>query len=53
MSKQAEWLPTEEDCAYVQSLMHPVHNIGQCANWIAAPKKGINGHPFEYEYVRH
>lgn len=53
MSKQSVWLPTEEDRAYVQSLMHPVHNIGQCANWIAAPRKGINGQPFEYEYVRH
>ncbi|MEC7984663.1 MAG: benzoyl-CoA 2,3-epoxidase subunit BoxB [Myxococcota bacterium] len=49
---RSEWLPSEEDRAYVVSLMKPVHSIGQCANWIAAPKRGINGQPFEYEYVR-
>ena len=46
------WLPTDEDRAYVVSLMHGVHDFGQCANWIAAPSRGINGMPFEYEYVR-
>jgi benzoyl-CoA 2,3-epoxidase subunit B len=46
------WLPSEEDQIYVTSLMKPVHDIGQCANWIAAPKRGINGQLFEYEYVR-
>ena len=51
-ANQDHWLPTDEDRAYVISLMHGVHTIGQCANWIAAPRKGVNGMPFEYEYVR-
>lgn len=46
------WLPTDEDRTYVQSLMHPVHEIGKCANWIQAPNRGINSLPFDYEYVR-
>ena len=51
-AKRAEWLPTEEDEAYVKSLMVAVTEPGKCANWIAAPSKGINNQPFEYEYVR-
>ena len=47
-----DWLPTDEDRAYVQSLMKPVHKQGQVANWIAAPRRGINGKPFDFEYVR-
>ena len=46
------WLPTEDDRQYVISLMKPVHGVGECANWISAPRRGINGQPFEYEYVR-
>jgi len=49
---ETAWLPTDEDRKYVISLMKPVHDKGQCANWIAAPRRGINGQPFEYEYVR-
>jgi benzoyl-CoA 2,3-dioxygenase component B len=32
--------------------MKPVHTPGQMASWIAAPKRGINRQPVEYEYVR-
>ena len=48
----ATWLPTESDKAYVRSLMQPCYQPGKCANWIAPPKRGINGQPFEFEYVR-
>jgi benzoyl-CoA 2,3-dioxygenase component B len=51
-AKRDEWLPTESDRQYVISLMTPVYEPGQCAHWIAAPKRGINRQPFEYEYVR-
>ena len=47
-----DWLPTDEDRTYVKSLMNPVHSPGQVANWIAAPKRGIDGHEFDFEYVR-
>jgi benzoyl-CoA 2,3-dioxygenase component B len=51
-ANEAEWLPTDEDRTYVQSLMKPVHEQGKVANWIAAPRRGINGKPFDFEYVR-
>ena len=50
--RRAEWLPTEEDRAYVQSLMRPVTEPGKIANWIAPPATGIKGKPFEFEFVR-
>jgi len=46
------WLPSVEDCAYVQSLMVPVYEPGAYASWIAPPKKGINGKPVDFEYVK-
>jgi benzoyl-CoA 2,3-dioxygenase component B len=51
-AKHREWLPTEEDKAYIQSLMRPVTEPGKFANWIAPPARGINGQPVDFEYVR-
>jgi benzoyl-CoA 2,3-dioxygenase component B len=48
--KQA-WLPTAVDKAFVRSLMQPVYERGKIAAWIAAPRNGINGKPFDYDYV--
>jgi benzoyl-CoA 2,3-dioxygenase component B len=45
------WLPTGEDLAFVRSLMHPVYERGKVASWVAPPANGINGQPFEFEYV--
>jgi benzoyl-CoA 2,3-dioxygenase component B len=50
--RRAEWLPSMADREYVRSLMHPVTEPGQIANWIAPPAAGIKGKPFEFEYVR-
>jgi benzoyl-CoA 2,3-dioxygenase component B len=50
--RQGEWLPSEADRAYVQSLMHAVTEPGKIAGWVAPPPRGINGLPFEYEYVK-
>jgi benzoyl-CoA 2,3-dioxygenase component B len=50
--RQREWLPTDVDKTHVRSLMRPVHERGKIASWIAPPRNGINGKPFEYEYVR-
>ena len=47
-----DWLPTDEDRAYVTSLMEPVTSPGRMANWIAAPARSINGQPIEFEYVQ-
>ena len=51
-SRQGAWLPTDVDKTHVRSLMRPVHERGKIASWIAPPRNGINGKPFEYEYVR-
>jgi benzoyl-CoA 2,3-dioxygenase component B len=51
-AKKGEWLPNEADEAYIKSLMHPVHERGKMANWIAPPQKGINGLPNDFEYVK-
>jgi benzoyl-CoA 2,3-epoxidase subunit B len=49
--QRANWLPTEVDKTYVRSLMQPVHERGKIAAWIAPPRHGINGQPFDYDYV--
>jgi benzoyl-CoA 2,3-epoxidase subunit B len=46
------WIPSAEDQAFVQSLMHPVYEAGKVAAWIAPPDRGINNMPVDYEYVR-
>ena len=50
--RQGEWLPTDEDRAYIASLQRGVTDPGHIANWVARPARGIKGLPFEYEYVR-
>src|SRR5689334_3837242 len=51
-ARSGEWLPNEADEAYIKSLMHPVHERGKMASWIAPPAKGINNLPNEFVYVR-
>ncbi|HEX5612668.1 MAG TPA: benzoyl-CoA 2,3-epoxidase subunit BoxB, partial [Burkholderiales bacterium] len=47
-----EWIPSDEDRAFVRSLMQRVVAAGQMAAWIAPPDRGINNLPLDYEYVR-
>ena len=49
--RSSAWLPTDVDKTHVRSLMQPVHERGKIAAWIAPPRHGINGQPFDYEYV--
>jgi benzoyl-CoA 2,3-epoxidase subunit B len=49
--RQDQWLPTDVDKTHVRSLMQPVHERGKIAAWIAPPRNGINGKPFDYDYV--
>ncbi len=51
-ARRASWLPTAEDRAYVRSLMVPVYERGKVANWIAPPKQGVDGKPYDWEYIR-
>jgi benzoyl-CoA 2,3-dioxygenase component B len=52
MAKVGQWLPTNEDRAYVGSLMGRVVEPGKFANWIAPPVMGINRQPVDFDYVR-
>jgi benzoyl-CoA 2,3-dioxygenase component B len=51
--REREWLPSDDDEAFVRSLMtHPVTEPGKFASWIAPPARGINAQPADFEYVR-
>lgn len=47
-----KWLPSSDDNLFITSLMKPCHEVGQYANWIAAPKVPINSQPGDFEFVR-
>jgi benzoyl-CoA 2,3-dioxygenase component B len=47
-----DWLPTDDDRTYVESLMVGVHEPGRMAGWIAPPSTGVGRQPVDYEYVR-
>ncbi|SOY45416.1 benzoyl-CoA 2,3-epoxidase subunit BoxB [Cupriavidus taiwanensis] len=51
-ANEREWLATDEDRAFVASLMGRVVEPGKYANWIAPPAVGINRQPMDFEYVR-
>jgi benzoyl-CoA 2,3-dioxygenase component B len=51
-AKVHDWLPSQKDRDFVKFLMVPCHEPGKIAGWIAPPAKGINGQPFEMEYVK-
>lgn len=51
-ARRNEWLATEEDHQYIDSLMGQVLEPGKFANWIAPPARGINKQPIDFEYVR-
>ena len=50
--RRGEWLPTESDRAWVRHLMKPVLERGKMANWIAAPLRGVNDQPLDFQYIR-
>jgi benzoyl-CoA 2,3-dioxygenase component B len=49
--KSADWLPSKEDEAFLNSLMEPHTAIGEYAGWISPPKTGINKKEGDFEYV--
>jgi benzoyl-CoA 2,3-dioxygenase component B len=51
-ARRTEWLPSDADQVFVESLMVPVVERGKFASWIARPARGINGNPVDFEYVR-
>jgi benzoyl-CoA 2,3-dioxygenase component B len=51
-ARHRDWLPTDEDAAYVGSLMKAVTERGKMAGWIAPPARGVNSQAEDFEYVR-
>ena len=56
---QADWLkardqylPSSSDGDFITSLMVPETEPGKYADWIAAPKVGIDNKPGDFEYVK-
>jgi benzoyl-CoA 2,3-epoxidase subunit B len=45
-------LPSEDDNAFVASLMRPVRERGAYASWIAPPRYGVDNRPGDFEYVK-
>ena len=51
-ARKDEWLPSDADHQYVQSLMVQVTGQGEYASWIAPPRIGVNNQPHDFPYVR-
>jgi benzoyl-CoA 2,3-epoxidase subunit B len=51
-ARRHDWLPSEQDRAFVAGLMRRVTEPGKFAGWIAPPDGGINNLGPAYEYVR-
>jgi benzoyl-CoA 2,3-epoxidase subunit B len=47
-----EFLPSDSDRRYVESLMVGVHERGKFAGWLAPPNNGIHGRPVDFDYVK-
>jgi len=47
-----KWLPSKDDGDFIVSLMKPVSEPGQYANWISPPRIGIDNKPGDFEYVK-
>ncbi len=49
---KADWLPNDDDMAFINSLMQANHAPGGYASWIAPPARGINNQSGDFEYVK-
>jgi benzoyl-CoA 2,3-dioxygenase component B len=50
--RKDEFLPSDDDCAFIESLMRPEVRPGKYATWIAPPKVGIDNKSGDFEYVK-
>ena len=50
--RRGDWLPSDDDRAFVKSLMKRVVEPGKIAGWIAPPARGVNREPLDFEYIR-
>ncbi len=50
--RKDEFLPSDNDRVFIESLMRPEIAPGKFASWIAPPKVGIDNKPGDFEYVK-
>ena len=50
--KRGDFLPSDGDKDFIESLMQPESEPGKFASWIAPPKVGIDNKPGDFEYVK-
>ncbi|MGE0563205.1 MAG: benzoyl-CoA 2,3-epoxidase subunit BoxB [Pseudolabrys sp.] len=50
--RKGEFLPSDGDRDFIESLMQPEIQPGKFASWIAPPKVGIDNKPGDFEYVK-
>jgi benzoyl-CoA 2,3-dioxygenase component B len=50
--KPGDWLPSDDDKDFIESLMKPQFEPGKFAGWIAPPKVGIDNKSGDFEYVK-
>ena len=46
------YLPSDDDNKFIESLMVPEHEPGKYASWIASPDQGIDNKSGDFEYVK-
>ena len=46
------FLPSNDDNKFIESLMVPEHEPGKYASWIASPDQGIDNKSGDFEYVK-
>ena len=51
-ARRDDWLPSNDDGEFLRSLMMAERQPGAYAGWIAAPKRGIDNRPGDFEYVK-
>jgi benzoyl-CoA 2,3-epoxidase subunit B len=49
---QAQWIPTTDDGAFIESLMVPCWEPGKFAGWLSPPKVGVDNKGGDFEYVK-
>jgi benzoyl-CoA 2,3-dioxygenase component B len=50
--RRGEFLPSDSDREFIESLMQPQFETGKFASWIAPPRVGIDNKPGDFEYVK-
>ena len=50
--RRSEFLPSDSDREFIESLMQPQFETGKFASWIAPPRVGIDNKPGDFEYVK-